>query len=37
MELWSYWLDTIRSVLHMLSSDLGLGVGLGIIALVDRQ
>ena len=33
MELWSYWLDAIRSLLHLLSSGVGLGTGLGIIAL----
>jgi YidC/Oxa1 family membrane protein insertase len=33
MDLWSYWLEGIRSVLHFLASDLGVGVGLGIIAL----
>jgi YidC/Oxa1 family membrane protein insertase len=33
MELWLHWLDAIRSVLYMLSSGLGLGTGLGIIAM----
>jgi YidC/Oxa1 family membrane protein insertase len=33
MQLWSLWIEGIRSVLHVLSSDLGLGIGLGIIAL----
>jgi YidC/Oxa1 family membrane protein insertase len=33
MELWSFWIESIRSLLHLLSSNLGLGVGLGIIAL----
>jgi YidC/Oxa1 family membrane protein insertase len=33
MELWSFWIEGIRSLLHLLSSDLGLGIGLGIVAL----
>src|SRR5580698_10503924 len=33
MQLWSLWLEGIRNALHILSSDLGLGIGLGIIAL----
>lgn len=33
MQLWSIWLEGIRSVLHVLSTDLGLGIGLGIVAL----
>ena len=33
MQLWSFWIESIRSLLHVLSSDFGLGIGLGIIAL----
>ena len=33
MELWAFWIDGIRSLLHFLASDLGLGIGLGIFAL----
>ena len=33
MQLWSFWIESIRSVLHLLSADLGLGIGLGIVAL----
>ena len=33
MDIWSFWLDAIRSLLHFLASDLGLGVGLAIVAL----
>jgi YidC/Oxa1 family membrane protein insertase len=33
MQLWSFWIESLRSLLHVLSSDLGLGIGLGIIAL----
>jgi YidC/Oxa1 family membrane protein insertase len=33
MQVWSLWIEGIRNLLHVLSSDLGLGIGLGIIAL----
>jgi YidC/Oxa1 family membrane protein insertase len=33
MVFWTAWLDAIRGLLHMLSSDVGLGAGLGIVAL----
>jgi YidC/Oxa1 family membrane protein insertase len=33
MELWAFWIGGIRSLLHFLASDLGLGIGLGIFAL----
>jgi YidC/Oxa1 family membrane protein insertase len=33
MELWAFWIDGIRGLLHFLASDLGLGIGLGIFAL----
>jgi YidC/Oxa1 family membrane protein insertase len=33
MQIWSLWIEGIRNLLHVLSSDLGLGIGLGIIAL----
>jgi YidC/Oxa1 family membrane protein insertase len=33
MELWAFWIEGIRSLLHFLASDLGLGIGLGIFAL----
>jgi YidC/Oxa1 family membrane protein insertase len=33
MQLWSFWIEAIRSLLHALATDLGLGIGLGIIAL----
>jgi YidC/Oxa1 family membrane protein insertase len=33
MQLWSFWIEGIRSVLHALSTDLGLGIGVGIMAL----
>jgi membrane protein insertase Oxa1/YidC/SpoIIIJ len=31
MSLWSTWLDVIRSTLGVLSTDVGLGLGLGVI------
>ena len=31
MDIWSMWLDAIRSVIEMLSSDLSLGLGLAIV------
>jgi YidC/Oxa1 family membrane protein insertase len=33
MELWTYWLSAIQGVLTFFSSQLGLGEGLGIVAL----
>jgi YidC/Oxa1 family membrane protein insertase len=33
MELWTQWLDAIHSLLMFLTSDIGLGTGLGIVAL----
>jgi YidC/Oxa1 family membrane protein insertase len=33
MELWTYWLSAIQGVLTFFSSQLGLGTGLGIVAL----
>jgi membrane protein insertase Oxa1/YidC/SpoIIIJ len=30
-ELWSFWLEAIRAVLQLLSSDVGLGMGSSII------
>jgi YidC/Oxa1 family membrane protein insertase len=33
MELWTYWLSAIQSLLTYLSSEVGLGAGLGIVAL----
>jgi YidC/Oxa1 family membrane protein insertase len=33
MELWTYWLSAIQGVLTFFSSQLGLGAGLGIVAL----
>jgi YidC/Oxa1 family membrane protein insertase len=33
MELWTYWLGMIQSLLTFLSSQAGLGTGLGIVAL----
>ena len=33
MELWTYWLGAIQSLLNFLSSQVGLGTGLGIVAL----
>lgn len=33
MELWSLWIDAIRSLLHFLAADLTLGTGLAILAL----
>lgn len=33
MELWAQWLDAIHSLLIFLSSQVGLGTGLGIVAL----
>jgi YidC/Oxa1 family membrane protein insertase len=33
MDLWTLWLDTIRSLLVFLSVGIGLGTGLGIIAM----
>ncbi|MDP9008496.1 MAG: membrane protein insertase YidC [Pseudomonadota bacterium] len=33
MELWTYWLSAIQGLLTILSSQVGLGTGLGIIAL----
>jgi YidC/Oxa1 family membrane protein insertase len=33
MELWTYWLGIIQSLLTFLSSQAGLGTGLGIVAL----
>ncbi len=32
MDLWTFWLDTLRSLVNSLSSDVGLGLGLAIIA-----
>lgn len=32
MQIWMMWLDTLRAVLAFLSSDVGLGLGLAIIA-----
>jgi YidC/Oxa1 family membrane protein insertase len=32
MSAWTLWLDAIRNLLHLLSSDLGWGVGLAIVA-----
>ncbi|MGD2166508.1 MAG: YidC/Oxa1 family membrane protein insertase, partial [Gammaproteobacteria bacterium] len=33
MQLWTMWLETLRHLLEVLSSDLGLGSGLAIVAL----
>jgi YidC/Oxa1 family membrane protein insertase len=33
MDLWTFWLDAIRGLLAFLSSDIGLGAGLGIIVM----
>jgi YidC/Oxa1 family membrane protein insertase len=33
MELWTYWLSAIQELLAFLSSQVGLGMGLGIVAL----
>jgi membrane protein insertase Oxa1/YidC/SpoIIIJ len=33
MDLWTLWLDAIRSLLGFLSAGTGLGLGLGIIAM----
>jgi YidC/Oxa1 family membrane protein insertase len=33
MQLWARWLDLIRTLLHFLSTDIGLGGGLGILVL----
>jgi YidC/Oxa1 family membrane protein insertase len=33
MELWTHWLSAIQSLLTFLSSEVGLGTGLGIVAL----
>jgi membrane protein insertase Oxa1/YidC/SpoIIIJ len=33
MELWTQWLNAIQSLLSVLSSHVGLGTGLGIVAL----
>jgi YidC/Oxa1 family membrane protein insertase len=33
MELWTYWLNAIQNLLTFLSSQVGLGTGLGIVAL----
>jgi YidC/Oxa1 family membrane protein insertase len=33
MELWTYWLSAIQELLTFLSSQVGLGMGLGIVAL----
>lgn len=33
MELWTYWLNAIQNLLAFLSSQVGLGTGLGIVAL----
>ena len=35
MELWTYWLGAIQSLLNFLSSQVGLGTGLGIVAAVQ--
>ena len=33
MELWTYWLGAIQGLLTFFSSEVGLGAGLGIVAL----
>jgi len=33
MQLWTQWLELIRTLLHFLSTDIGMGEGLGILAL----
>jgi membrane protein insertase Oxa1/YidC/SpoIIIJ len=33
MELWTYWLSVIQSLLIFLSSQIGLGTGMAIVAL----
>jgi membrane protein insertase Oxa1/YidC/SpoIIIJ len=33
MELWTHWLNAIHSLLIILSSQVGLGTGFGIVAL----
>jgi len=33
MELWAHWLNAIHSLLTFLSSQAGLGTGLGIVCL----
>lgn len=33
MQVWTLWLEAIRGVLHAFSTDLGLGLGFGIVAL----
>ena len=33
MDLWTIWLDALHGALHILSSDVGFGTGLAIVAM----